>query len=154
MRPASSILIIAPLAITAAFVTTWVSVDRREAALDHEHARWRPARSVDRLVMIDLETLKADQGRYPDTLTLAQLGKRGDLWFYQANSTGSDYELWTRIPRERPGDESGFDALVFSPDSLIGADWPGARPTPGGVWTIVERADLAPPERWRSPVNP
>lgn len=115
------------------------------------HSRWAPSRLAERLVFREMEARKTDHGRYPERLGATDLGEAASLcWHYRVSEDGSDYELWCRVPR----DESRFDALVFSPDGVIGDDWPGTRPSPGRAWTMVEHAELAPADRWRNPVNP
>lgn len=130
----------------------WVHrVHQQWADAEEQHSRWGPANSADRFVMIEMESRKAESGRYPERPTPTEMKNAGEhVWYYRANTDGSDYELWCAVPRQG----EGFDALVFSPDGAIGDDWPGSRPRALQIWTFVERADLAPPERWQHPIQP
>ena len=151
MRKSSYMLIFAPVVLAATCVSSvFVSMKRWDDA-EEEHSRLGPTRWANKLVMRDLEGIKADQGRYPEKLKPTDVPDfKSTKWYYRANTEGTDYELWCEISRK----DSGFDALVFSPDGVIGDDWPGERTSPGDVWTLVEHAELAPADRWRDPVNP
>lgn len=151
MRTASYVLIIKPLVLMASCASFVFVALKQENDYQAEQARWRSSHSAHKLVTQDIEGMKADRGRYPERLTPADLHDVADtLWFYRVNDDGTDYELWCKVPRN----DSGFDAAVFSPDCVIGDDWPGKHPSPGELWTMVEHAELAPADRWRDPVNP
>ena len=151
MRTASYVLIITPIVFVVTCGSCIFVNEKNHYDYEQKRARWSPARGAERLVMRDIEGIKADRGRYPERLTPADVHEVADtLWFYRANADGTDYELWCEISREG----GGFDALVCSPDGVIGDDWPGKRPSPGELWTMVEHAELAPADRWRDPVNP
>jgi hypothetical protein len=151
MRRASYGLIVAPVVLVASCASLVFVTLKQENEYEAQQARWQWPQSAHKLVMQDLEGMKADRGRYPERLTPADVSEAaGTLWFYRVNADGTDYELWCKIPQK----EGGFDAMIFSPDGEIGDDWPGKRPSPGGVWTLVEHAELSPTERWLDPVNP
>lgn len=96
-------------------------------------------RDADRLVMVELESIRAASGRYPATLPAASTPRTFE-WNYRPTEDGSDYELWCVLP----GKGGAFDALVFSPDGVVCPDWPSAEPVPGTAWSIIPHAERAP----------
>ena len=129
---------------------------RQEDQYDAEQAVLSRSEDARRLVLVTLESARAEHGRYPAELSRDVVDRPLHYqWFYRASPDGVDYELWCQIPRR----DGGVDALVFSPDGAVADDWlraspsPGIHPSPGGLWTLVQGAEGAPPDRWTHPVD-
>ena len=125
------------------------SCEHQEAEYDRAQDLRSRQRDADRLVMVELESIRAASGRYPATLP-AEPTPRTFEWNYRPTEDGSDYELWCALP----GKGGAFDALVFSPDGVVSPDWPAAEPVPGTAWSVIPHAERTPADLLAPPSPP
>jgi hypothetical protein len=144
----ASVLLLTILLVSLS-ITAVRSLLHEEAEYDRGQDLLSRQRDADRLVMVELESIRAETGRYPAILPVPR-NPRHDLWNYRATEDGSDYELWCTLP----GAGSSFDGLVFSPDGVVSPDWPAAVPVQGTAWSIIPHAERAPADRWAPPPPP